>query len=71
MSNFTLGSYVAWALDQQYKGIIIDIVNNYEYDPDGDVIVETCYRIRWNNHVTKEFCDKNDLILLSEGKNDQ
>lgn len=71
MSKISLGSYVAWALDPSYRGIVIDVISSYSYDPSGDIIAEICYQIRWNNHITKEFCDENDLILLSEGKNDQ
>ena len=70
MSKISLGSYVAWAWDQTYKGIVIDIVQNYQYDKEGDVKTETCYQIRWNNHVTKEFCDEKELVLLSEGKSE-
>ena len=70
MSKFTIGSYVAWAWDPTYRGIVIDIVVNHQYDIDNDIKTEKCYQIRWNNHVTKEFCDETELILLSEGKSD-
>jgi hypothetical protein len=70
MSKIPLGSYVAWAWDPTFKGIVIDVVINYEYDKSADVKKETCYQIRWNNHVTKEFCDETELILLSEAKSE-
>ena len=69
MSKFSIGSYVAWAWDKAYTGIIIDICERTHKEDGGTTVTEICYQIRWNNHITKEFCDEIELVLLSEGKN--